>query len=80
MGDLLDNRSLSDHGDYLMDDVPGRTSRPKSMYEGSNLRLVNATNQVCIGCVLLAWQFGSSFIIFMNISGLIIVLNILLHY
>ncbi|XP_076075472.1 BAR/IMD domain-containing adapter protein 2-like isoform X3 [Mytilus galloprovincialis] len=46
MGDLLDNRSLSDHGDFLMDDVPGRTSRPKSMYEGSNLRLVNATNQL----------------------------------
>ncbi|CAC5378974.1 unnamed protein product [Mytilus coruscus] len=45
MGDLLDSRSLSDHGDFLMDDVPGRTSRPKSMYEGSNLRLVNATTQ-----------------------------------
>ena len=48
MGDLLDSRSLSEHGDFYMDDVPGRMSRPKSMYEGSNLRLVNSANQVCI--------------------------------
>lgn len=45
MGDLLDSRSLSEHADFYLDDVPGRTSRPKSMYEGSNLRLVNSTNQ-----------------------------------
>lgn len=48
VGDLLDSRSLSEHADFYLDDVPGRTSRPKSMYEGSNLRLVNGTNQVCI--------------------------------
>lgn len=70
MGDLLDNRSLSDHGDFLMDDVPGRTSRPKSMYEGSNLRLVNATNQVCINWVLFAWEFWSIFVNFYKYIGL----------
>lgn len=45
MGDLLDSRSLTERDGFYMD-VPGSTTRPKSMYEGSNLRLVNGIDQL----------------------------------
>ena len=60
MGDLLDSRSLTEQDGFLMDDVPGRISRPKSMYEGSNLRLVNNTNQVS-GTLGLTYQYSFVF-------------------
>ncbi|XP_060080451.1 LOW QUALITY PROTEIN: brain-specific angiogenesis inhibitor 1-associated protein 2-like [Ylistrum balloti] len=45
MGDL-DTRSLSDGGSFLVDgDIPGAARRPKSVYEGSGLRLVNNPTQ-----------------------------------
>lgn len=45
MGDL-DTRSLSDGGSFLVDgDIPGATRRPKSVFEGSGLRLVNNPTQ-----------------------------------
>ncbi|KAJ8318378.1 hypothetical protein KUTeg_003469 [Tegillarca granosa] len=43
----LDNQSLSENSGYNFEhDIPGNIRRPKSMYDGSNLRLVNSTSQV----------------------------------
>lgn len=68
-GDLLDSRSLSENADFYLDDVSGRTSRPKSMYEGSNLRLVNNTNQVCNLCIFMH-EFYWDFVLFLFIHHL----------
>lgn len=67
----LDTRSISDGaGSFLVDgDIPGVTRRPKSLYEGSELRLVNNPTQVRPWPVYCIWFGVYSLYIFINRFG-----------